>query len=85
MDKRSDTGLCQDAIAHGLHNDVFASWVAALDELRRALGAAQFNERYQFCCGYLQALIDSRSMEPHQCGLLRAGLLEVSLGAGHQA
>jgi hypothetical protein len=42
MDKRSDTGLCQDAIAHGLHDDVFASWVAALDELRRALGAAQF-------------------------------------------
>jgi len=71
----------QNALPLGLPDDIYASWVGAMSELRRALKTEHVNDRYQFCCGYLQALADSRLIEPRHYGMLRAELLEIWITA----
>lgn len=61
----------------GLPDHIYASWRGALREVRSSSTTAIGRDRYQFCCGYLQALTDSQLVEAHVCTFLNAEILEI--------
>lgn len=61
----------------GLPDHIYASWRGALGELRSSSTTAIGRERYQFCCGYLQALTDSQLVEAYVYAFLNAEIQEI--------
>ena len=56
---------------------VHASWAAALVALKDSRDFSQGEPRFQFCCGYLQALPDSRSLDDYFGRILMVELQKI--------
>lgn len=57
-------------LPNGLPDAVYATWLGALAELKSSTSSVVGQKRYQFCCGYTQALEDSGILEPRLCRFL---------------
>lgn len=60
-----------------LPDPIQATWSSALRELEESSSSVEGKERYQFCCGYLQALQDSGVIDPRVCRLLEDMIQEL--------
>ena len=65
----------------GLSDHVYASWRAALREVHDSPCSVSGKQRYQFCCGYLQALEDTGAIEGQLCRYLRVQVNEIWVDA----
>lgn len=65
----------------GLPDYVYATWVSARKELLGSSGIEQGERRYQFCCGYLQALQDSKTLDERIYRFLNNELMNVWVDA----
>lgn len=56
--------------------NTYLSWREVLSDLHQAKGAQQATDCYKVCCGYLQALVKAKVIQPNAYGLLQENLLE---------
>lgn len=61
----------------GLPDSIYATWLSALREIKDSPSNALGKERYQFCCGYVQALQDSSALDDCLCRLLNSQLQDL--------
>lgn len=66
----------QTGLPVGLPDFVYATWVAAVGELRNSQNYVQGDKNFQFCCGYIQALQDALVLDERVCRLLKSYLQE---------
>ncbi|MBF7144956.1 MULTISPECIES: hypothetical protein [Pseudomonas] len=64
----------------GLPDHVYASWLSARKELRSSTDLHLGELRYQFCCGYVRALIDAGVIDDHYGSIVSSHLREIWLG-----
>ncbi|MBD8605205.1 hypothetical protein IFT80_21455 [Pseudomonas sp. CFBP 8771] len=61
----------------GLPDHVYATWLAVRRQLRTSKDLASGELRYQFCCGYVQALIDAQVIDDLYGSRINADLREI--------
>lgn len=61
----------------GLPDSIYATWLSALREIKDSSSSAIGRERYQFCCGYIQALQDSGLLDLRVCRQLNSQVQEL--------
>lgn len=54
-----------NGVPYGFSENAYATWRSALAELRKSPSFKIGVQRYQFCCGFLQALDESDTLAPH--------------------
>ena len=66
-------------LPQGLPDAIYATWLGVLAELKNSTSTIVGQKRYQFCCGYAQALEDSGLLEPRLCRILNAEVQALSV------
>lgn len=61
-------------IPNGLNERIYVAWRGALREMCNSPTQPVGEQRYQFCCGYLQALEESQCVGEHVCRFLNGEL-----------
>ncbi|SEJ49044.1 hypothetical protein SAMN03159495_3416 [Pseudomonas sp. NFR16] len=60
----------------GLPDQVYATWVSSMSDILTTDNARHAAERYQFLCGFSQALIDAKILDDADYASMREKLLE---------
>jgi hypothetical protein len=64
----------------GLPEHVYATWLAARRNLCNSKNLEQSELRFEFCCGYVQALTDGQVIDGRYGVIMRTHLREIWFG-----
>lgn len=71
----SNSSLSLAGLPIGLPPNVYATWVAVLTDIQSTCDARHAAERYQFLCGFAQALVDAHLVNETGYADMRTKLL----------
>lgn len=73
---KSKAALKTSGLPVGLPENVYATWVSSMSDILTTDNARHAAERYQFLCGFSQALIDAKILDDADYASMREKMLE---------